>query len=383
MAFLADFQLYLIYTALPFKALQLGAGPFELGTVAALSTGAYAVSVGVFGRLSDRLPRLHLARLSCLGFIVACIGFTLARHLETLFWFAPFAGGSMAPFWPSVQASVADHAGRSRLERQLGRFNLSWSSGKSMGFLLGGALVAGWGTAATFTLGSTVAFVIFLLLPHSTARASHASADVHADVEPLAPGYDPRAGTFRRVAWIANGITFGVSATLNHHYPRLVQEFGWSAETFGVFLGGTYVVQTLTFALLMLRPERWCFRRSLLYGAQALLLVTVLALPFADRSRVLVSALVIGACLGTCYYSSIVYSMHTSSRRGRNAGVHEGLLGLGSMLIPFLGGVGARQLDALWAPYAVAAAALACGLFVQEVVFWAGSRPVRVAGSAR
>ncbi len=44
------------------------------------------------------------------------------------------------------------------------------------------------------------------------------------------------------------------------------------------------------------------------------------------------------------------------------------------MLIPFAGGVGARQLDALWAPYAVAAAALASGLLVQEVVYRSAKR---------
>lgn len=400
-AFLADFQLYLIYTALPFKALQLGAGPFELGAIAALSTGSYAILASIFGRLSDRLPRMQLARVSCVGFIVACIGFTLAPDLRVLYLFAPFAGGSMAPFWPSVQAAVADYARTGTLERQLGRFNLSWSSGKAVGFLVGGSLVAASGSAATFTLGSFVAFTIFILLPRG-AVAKHASPGPLATDPPLggdanAPaagvpvaagvphagesvvaGFDPRAVVFRRLAWVANGVAFGVSATLNHHYPRLVQEFGWGANTFGVFLGLTYFTQTLTFLVLAMRPERWCFRRTPLYAAQVLLLAAVLGLPFAGLPRVVVSALVIGASLGTCYYSSIVYSLHTDERRGRNAGVHEGLIGLGSMFVPFLGGVGARVLDALWVPYAVAAFAVAGALLFEEIVYalWrrAGSR---------
>jgi MFS family permease len=371
-AFLADFQLYLIYTALPFKALQLGAGPFELGALAALSTGSYALLVAVFGHLSDRFPRPGLARLSCIGFILACIGFTLAPDLKTLCLCAPLAGGSMAPFWPSVQASVADHASRSGLERQLGRFNLCWSSGKGAGFLVGGAIVAAWGVGATFTLGSAIAFsIFFFLLPNHVERRE---ARDGAAAEGLDRSVDVRAAPFRRISWIANGVAFGVGATLNHHYPRLVQEFGWSPKAFGMFLGLTYLVQTLTFAALMVRPERWCFRRTPLYAAQALLLVAVLALPFADLARVVVVAFVVGAGLGTCYYSSIVYSMHTAAGRGRNAGVHEGLIGLGSMLIPFLGGVGARQLEALWAPYVVAAAALGTALLVEEVLYRSSSR---------
>ena len=36
--------------------------------------------------------------------------------------------------------------------------------------------------------------------------------------------------------------------------------------------------------------------------------------------RVVISSLVFGVGLGICYYSSIYYSLHTHTRRGRNAG---------------------------------------------------------------
>ena len=51
-------------------------------------------------------------------------------------------------------------------------------------------------------------------------------------------------------------------------------------------------------------------------------------------------------------------------RRQGRAGVHEGLIGLGSMTIPFLGGLLARQFHALWIPYAVAGAAVVATFIV-------------------
>ena len=77
-AFSTDCALFLVNSAVPFKALRLGADPLALGLLAAASTGAYALFVNVSGRASDRVSRLTLARLSCMGVIVACIGYTMA-----------------------------------------------------------------------------------------------------------------------------------------------------------------------------------------------------------------------------------------------------------------------------------------------------------------
>ncbi|HYV65265.1 MAG TPA: MFS transporter [Myxococcales bacterium] len=364
-AFLADFQVYLIYTAMPFKALRLGAGPFELGALAAISTGTYALLAGACGRLADRIPRTPFARLSCIGILIGCIGLTTAPTLRWMFLCAPFVGGSMSTFWPSVQASLADRTRLQNLERHLGRFNLSWSAGKSCGFLVGGTLVAAAGVATVFTLASCIAFTIFFLLPGEMHERPPAA-------DPLE--LHPQAPLFRRLAWAANGVAYGLAATLNHHYPRLVQEFGWSPRTFGVFLGLVYLTQTLTFGALMLFPEAWRYRRSALFLPQLLMVIAVVSLPFAGLGRVLVSALVFGFGIGICYYSSIYYSLHTVANRGRNAGVHEAFIGLGSMAVPLLGGLAARELRALWAPYAVAGGAVMLSLILQETLYRWGRR---------
>jgi MFS family permease len=373
-------MVYLIYTAVPFKAVRLGAGPFELGSLAAISTGVYAVLAFRIGHWSDRFPRTHLARASSIGVIAGCIVLTLAPSIGWMMAGIPLIGGSLAAFWPSVQASIGDRSPLRLLERNLGRFNLSWSTGKACGFLVGGATVAGLGIESTLTLASTLAFVIFFLLPGPTATRTRRRADVAPELDTggqadanggaaVSEELDARAAVFRRLAWIANGAAYGVSATLTHHYPRLIHEFGWSPRVFGLFLGLVYLTQAAAFLGLMLRTDFWRFRRGRLYAVQALALVCVVALPFADIGRLLVCALLIGVGLGTCYYSSIYYSLHTHDARGRHAGVHEGLIGLGSMLTPFLGGVVAMWSGHLAAPYAVAGGVIALALLAQEWTF--------------
>jgi MFS family permease len=83
-------------------------------------------------------------------------------------------------------------------------------------------------------------------------------------------------------------------------------------------------------------------------------------------------ALLFGIGLGTCYHSSIYHSLHAGTSRGRNAGVHESLIGLGAMLIPFLGGWLAQSTGLLTAPYMVAGAMVGIALLAQEVAFRRG-----------
>lgn len=362
--------------------MQLGADPLALGLLAAASTGAYALVVPFSGRAADRLPRLLLARLACVGVILACLALTLADRLPVLIACMPLVGGSIAFFWPSVQAEIAD---RSReLGRDVGRFNLSWSLGKGCGFLIGGLLLAAAGPETTLTVSCMILFVMFFLLPLADtrlgpvevlARRARGERVVESDlpdgtptpVPPPEVALDPRVGLYRRIAWLANSTAFGLGATLTYHYPGWVALRGWSPRVFGTLLGLVYLTQTIVFAFLMHRPEAWRFRRGALYGPQLVLLVAMAALPLADFARMGVSAIAIGAGLGVCYCSSLYYSLLATAGRGRNAGTHEALIGVGSMLVPLLGGLLAKATGMAWAPYWTAAAAVGLSLVWQEI----------------
>ncbi len=363
----------MIFTAVPFEALRLGADPLQMGVLAALSPGTYAVLVLAGGRWSDRAPRLALARASCIGLVGACLALGMADSLPRLMVAAPLVGASMSLFWPSVQASIADRSSATTLERNLGRFNLSWSVGKGSGFLLGGTLLAAIGPDGVLNIASAVAFALFFVLPWPSRQLGvEAQAVAPPELTVTAPdesSIGAQAIRYRPLAWIANGTAYGLAATLLYHLPRLVEHNGWGPRTYGIFLGLVYFTQTFVFAAMTRRLDAWRFRRWRLYALQILLAAAAWSLPFASRERLLFTAIVAGLGLGVCYFSSLYYSLHAPASRGRNAGVHEALMGMGGMLMPLAGGWAARATGAFWMPFAVAASIVLVAVAVQEALF--------------
>jgi MFS family permease len=366
-AFAADLALNLVYASIPFKALHLGASPLSQGSLGAAVMGAYALMVRVSGRASDRLPRLTLARLSCVGILAGCLAVTTAASVTQMLLAAPLLGGSVAFFWPCVQASVGDRSSAAELGGHLSRFNLSWSTGKGCGFFLAGALLARFGPAFVITVASCVAFCLFFVLPFAPFHATRVVAAV-PDVAPRPDNGVDRARRFRRMAWLANGAAYGVSATLTYHYPRLVEAHGWSPRVFGFFAGGIYATQTLVFLASTRLARAWQFRRAPLYAPQLCLVAGIVSLPLASGARLATTAVVFGLALAACYTASIYYSLLGRAERGRNAGMHESLIGVGSMCVPLIGGAVARATASAWAPYVVAGGVVLLSIVAQEAV---------------
>ena len=61
--------------------------------------------------------------------------------------------------------------------------------------------------------------------------------------------------------------------------------------------------------------------------------------------------MLIGGGFALAYYSSIYYSLHADTGRGGRAGLHETLIGSGSLLVPFLGGAAAAATGSAIVPY--------------------------------
>jgi len=66
----------------------------------------------------------------------------------------------------------------------------------------------------------------------------------------------------------------------------------------------------------------------------------------------------VGLCSSLTYNSSLYYSVHLVTRKGKGAGIHETIVGCGALCGPLLGGI-AAQYAGLRAPYILCAALLA------------------------
>jgi predicted MFS family arabinose efflux permease len=353
-AFLTDASLYLAFAALPFRALELGAGPARIGILPTLYAAAYMASATLGGRLSDRVSRLALARGGSALFAAGCLALALAPGLPAVFATLPVLGLALGFFWSPLQAALADRAEPGRLAAAVSSFNVSWSLGKGTGLVLGGAITEALEPRTALLVAGFPVLVNLALLPRARAAAGAAGAEPPA---PAAPPADP--GLLVR-AWAVNAIAFGTAGTMNMHAPAYLLARGAGPAAFGAMLGAVFLVQTLAFvAQRAFRPSR----RGLIGACAAAIAGLGLFVLWSALPLRVLAAVPLGVAFGTAYHASIHASLDRREGRGRAAGFHEAILGAGSSSLPLLGGAAAAA-GSLAAPFGVAAAALAAGLLL-------------------
>lgn len=365
-AFLTDLCLYLVWVAIPYKAIGLGASAAQLGIVATFSSLAYVLTSVISGSLSDRVSRLLLARIGAVIFAAGCVLILRAESYGAMLPRMPLLGLGMGFFWSPIQAAMADEASADGLERNIGIFNVAWSTGKALGFVLGGVLHARFGGPPLLLAGAATTLFVAIVLP----RSRPASPRAEAPPAPHCPEFDPRRiQAFLYMAWIANAIAFGVGNTLNIQYPKFLLQQGGGSGSFGVFMGTIFIAQTVAFAYL--RGYRgWRCRRLLSYGVQLMVAAAAVLLPFLHALPLtLLVAIPIGAGLGLAYHASITYSLTAHATRGQRAGIHESLLGIGNFSFPLIGGLLASGTRDLRMPYWFCALMVLVGLLAQEVIW--------------
>jgi MFS family permease len=344
-SFIVDGAFYVLWTVIPFLAHRLGADPFQTGLLTVVTGVTYTV-VSIFsGWLADRVSRLLLCRAGGVLIATGMVLVSRAQSLQELFFAAPVASMGTAAFWPALQAAIGREAGPAKLARALGSFNVSWSAGKALGFLIGGLALKAYGPSITL-LGSAASVGLTLaLLPWRDL------------VDGAAPVMEPEAdrpSAFLRAAWIGNFAAYGMGNLINLHYPKyLVTEIRVEApeHLFGYVACAIFAGQTLAFAILLVSTF-WTYRWMPIFSMMGIMAACMTVLPMADGlGAMLAIAFPIGLSLGVGYATSIYYSLHGPRYQGIKVGVHEAIIGSSGVVLPALGGLLARELNDLRWPY--------------------------------
>lgn len=352
-AFIADWAFYLVFTSVPLRAIEMGAGPLILGLLPALSSTVYILSSLNFGRLSDRGGRMRMARWGTIAMAAGAVLLRYAPSLPFLFLFLPLVSIGGGLFWPAIQAELGDRGPSSGLVHRLGAFNVAWSAGKMIGFWTAGHLAQTYGATAPLLIAAGFELIVFMLAPRDRPRDA---VDAMAASEP-APSAAIRA-RYRLISRLANLVAFGVGATLNYQFPKRLFGLGLNAGDLGNFLGLVGLWQTLAFAILAWR-RGWEWRPAILILTMLGGMLSVGILAWArGEAMILACAPGIGIATGVAYSASLYHSLHSGEGRGRNTGIHEALLGSGAFFLPLAGGMLARA-SGLGAPYILCAAAFA------------------------
>lgn len=362
---LYDWLVYVAWTVIPIRAVEMEASSTQLGLLQTASTTVYTLSSLLMGRLADRASKSLLARAGCAGAFLSCLAISWADSLAGLFLTVPLLGLAGSVFWPTVQGAIGSETEPARMERAIGLFNVLWSVGKGMGFLMAGWMTGTLGPRYALWSAAAAGLAILLFYPSKDGRPA-----ARAEAKPLAG-----RAAFRALGYVANFFAFGVGSTLQIHFFKYLSrnDLGTTLKDretfFGAFLGAIFLSQTATF-MAMQRGSRWTYRRGPLYLSQILLASTALLLTVAGDDRIiLLLAPLVGVGLGFSYASSIYYSLHGSDEHGKYSGIHEAVLGAGNIVFPFAGGILADAAGDLRVPYWLAGGAVLAAVALEEAVY--------------
>ncbi|MEO6921230.1 MAG: MFS transporter [Collimonas sp.] len=270
--------------------LVLGAGPGEIGMLAAIQSLPFLLLSIPFGLLADRTSRRRLMvaaealrMFALLGVLASVFLSRLSIELLAVFGFIGAVG--TVGFSVAAPAIVPALVGRDLLAKANGRLELARSVAFAAGPALGGALTSWAGAPAAFVLatilsGSAVVLLLQLREPQRTPAAPrHPLLELRDGAHLVWRDDLLRPILLTATAW--NISWFVLQAA---YVPYAVRQLGLSAGAVGMTLGA-YGVGMMVGALLAPRVVAWLpFGRAIQLGPAvsvlaALVMVATLAVP--------------------------------------------------------------------------------------------------------
>ncbi|MCU0914948.1 MAG: MFS transporter [Planctomycetes bacterium] len=386
-AFMMAISLSMAWTAMPFVLSAMGGTNAHVGYAPAVNTLAYMIALlaagSWFGHLRVRRTTLLAATIALLAtaamsFCVFWAEWRAGVNERAWVWTLIAAGGiggaAMALYWPFLMSWVsADYEGV-QLNRRFGRYNGAWSSGGTIGPLIGGRLFE---VDAVIPLAVAVVFVLLSLLLLRFGRDG--SARKAATVPAAGMGeiaYDMRLlGDCRWVSRIALFSVCASYAILRSQFALVFRDLGYAERQFGMYLT---IYALCNFAALVAagRWACWHFKPVLLIVGQATLLLTLLLTIYGRTLGVFfASAVLLGVAYGFAYSSHLYYGASASRKRSARMAIHEIVISVGLTIGSFAGGYLAEHVG-LYTPYWFAIGLVGTGLAGQLGLHLAARRRV-------
>ena len=363
--FWMDLGTSIFYLAAPLVVIEMGGNPVELGLIGTITASVHMLLANLVGRLSDRFGRRVLIVSGPLIFAISCLMMTQAGGVKQVLALAALNGIGMALFWPPFQAWVADLQTGAALARNIGSFNMSWTTSHLVGPTLSGIFYS-LHPRLPFWVAAVFSLTLFFLLRASVSDKVPQSEKGGEPFRVEDEGSD-QGRNFLYAIWIANFASWFILGNVRYQFPKLARDLATDPYMIGLLMSCIGLSQFLGFFFLR-GSDRWHFKISYLLGAQ-LLAATALLLIFLFQQPLLFSFafFLIGASVSLTYYSSLYYAVRLLTKKGKGTGLHESILGSGVVFGPLLGGITAHY-NGLRAPYILCLAVLLAAVGLELVL---------------
>ena len=302
----------------------------------------YTFAAYFSGRLVDRWGAkrvLMAATASCVlifltGALAACRN-SLALMAVVMFLLNILT----TPSWPAIESALSRSPGTLRLGTRMMLYNLSWSSSTFIAFFLTGLCgeTLGWSTLF-LVLGGCVLVILLMIawwtIPQSMILKEHTADHSEDGAVPLEP---TKAGTLLMMAWIANLFAYVSANAIVPLMPAVTKGLGINNTGVATAIGSIFMFARVIGFVLAWLWIGWRYRiRWKLTFVTIMLVSTYFLIISKNISELVVLQIVLGLSLAMIYSGSLYYAMHLSRGSGHNAGIHEAVIGVGTVVGPAL-----------------------------------------------
>ena len=314
----------------------------QLGMVAA---GGLVYTIGALygGRMVDRLGQRRLGSYMALLCIPVCAfgaWAVMQRSLAGVFIFLLMINFFSAPLWPAIESALTCVSGKLRLTKRITIYNLNWST---TGFIAGGivgsvALSLSW--TGVFIIAAILSLVVWIIIalvsvPQSQIHAGHVEDSPEELARSQAILASPKSKTLLHMAWLSNMLSYVAANTVVAVLPTITIALGIKSYALATALASVWALTRIGGFLLTSFWTGWHYRvHWMMISFAGLLLGTVALLLSQSVLMLVVSQAIFGVAVAMLYSGSLYYAMHLSHGSGANAGIHEGLIGIGTVLGP-------------------------------------------------
>lgn len=308
------------------------ASAVEVGLLVALGSMVYVITSTLFGAICERISRHTILAGAFVTASASFGGMYLSTALWQIYLLNVLATMSTGAFWPAMETRLSEDTDRETLRRRLRNFNLLWCSSAAFGGLVAGSL---------FDLGARIPFALVALMTLASTSLVYERSGMRKTIEPPATGQSPPSRRYLAMVWIGSFAFMASVGILRALFPKLALRLGYTGTDVGVVLFGLGFTRFFTFLFLgmsrfWIRDHRYILLIELL-GPLAGMLIAL----GSSRLGFILGASLLGIANGAAYQAGLYHSVR-GGRIGRQAGMHEAIVGAGFFAGPALGGVVAQ-----------------------------------------
>ena len=318
---------------LPVYAETLGASYTDLGLIGAVGNVVYTVITLVCGYLLDRYEKVNLYLVFNVIGGVTMVLFALATTIPQIILVRGLLGLSAAAFWVAASTLTGQISPREEVTQSLGRYNLAWIAGFTVGPYAGGLVSGRYGYDVFFYSQAVLILVSLILI---TLR-------IRGKIELLNPGIHEKTQlgelkplTLAYLTLLPFTLVLGIYMAIIPGHMKVV---GLTASIIGLLLTITNGTRGLFF-LNVQKLVNLGTRKSIIAASIFMAISMFLVRSGGDAMSFGVPLVFYGAGSGIMTPVILDFiSKRTPERlRGTAMGVHESIYGIGMCLGPLLGG---------------------------------------------